>query len=296
MSQTIGFVLLDGFDFRSYWAAVEALLGANVATGRDLYHWVRLSTTGRSVRSADGESEAADFRLDDDLPLDGLVVCAGDYEATETEAPGWLDDLTERVDPASGSVILLTAPSLSEGHAEASAHGGGAFDMMLELVDRQHGEAVAQAVTDWRRKLQSSASEAGPQRPSLFERFGVRNEALLRAIAFIGARAAESPPSAEVAKAAGVSLKKLRALFAAHLGYGMKDLAFEMRLNRAHWLLQMTSMPIDEVARVSGFHNTNTLVRAYRRRFGQSPKRERALSDQSPSEAVPPRRRLKGIR
>ena len=289
MSQTIGFVLLEGFDFRAFWTAVEPLLAANITSGRELYRWVRMSAGGHPATSADSVPETVDLPIGADASLDVVVVCGGDLAPPMTDNQIlWLRDLARRgvaVRGVGGAAGILSNAGVPAG---GDAGRTAAFDMMLELIDRQHGDAVATAVNDWRRRLQVATDGAGPPL-TLFDRFGVREEPLLRAIGFIAAHAAESPPSDEIARAAGVSLKKLRALFAARLGQTMHELNFEMRLTRARWLLQMTSMPIDEIAKSCGFSNTVTLVRAYRTRFGQSPKHERALADHGPP--TPQRRR-----
>ena len=262
MSQAIGFLLLDGFDFRAYWAAVEPLLVANIVTGRELYRWLKMSTGGHTVTSADGAAETVDLPTGGAIPLDAAVVCGGDLAPPMTAGEiVWLRDLSGRGVPVrgvGGAAAILSNAGVSAVSGEAGP--AAAFDMMVDLIDQQQGEAVASAVIDWRRRLQT-ATDADGHRQTLFERFGVRDEALLRAIAFIGAKAAESPPSDEIARAAGVSLKKLRSLFAAKLGYGMHELNFEMRLTRARWLLQQTSMPIDDVAHSLGFGDWPNLAR-----------------------------------
>ena len=256
--RTIGFLLLQGFDFSAYWAAVEPLVVANIVAGREVYRWVQLSADGGAVAASDGFTQRVEAKADFPPPLDGLFVCSPAGVLPEP-------DCKERT----------FAPQQSESISASTRQTTGAlarrsFDQTLELVDRQYGPSLSAAIDDWRLRLQS-AEDPARAHANLFERFRVHEEVLLRSIALIVARAAERPSSDELATAVGVSAQKLQRLFAAHVGIGVQELIIELRLQRAQWLLLMTSMPIDKVASSCGFQRTVALNRAYRKRFGQSP-------------------------
>jgi transcriptional regulator GlxA family with amidase domain len=255
---------LDGFDFAVFWAAIEPFVAANTLSRRELYRWVRLSLDGRPVQDAAAEYLAVDDALGRRPDLD-LIVCLG------PEPP---DNLLA-VRPALRSRVILAA----------AADPREAFDHSLELVDREHGQTLASEVEDWRLRLHTPG-DAGRGRGGLLDRFAVRDERLLRAIAFITAWANEGPQTEDIAKAAGLSTKKLQAGLKANLGMAPQELVLETRLKRAQRLLQETSMPVDKVGRTCGFKQRATFDRCYRRRFGRSPNRER----QSATPGAPRRR------
>ncbi|MEO6379393.1 MAG: helix-turn-helix domain-containing protein [Caulobacteraceae bacterium] len=263
--QTIAILLLQGFDFATYWSAVEPFLAANTIAGRELYRWVRFSEDGRPVNAADGYALAVEGKITGDSAFHGLIVCAAQGTHSGERANGWVTAFDDR--HLVLAAVCQATPQL-------------AFDITLDLIERHH-HGLAAAVDDWRLRLQT-AEDTGRQRISLFDRFGVREEPLLKAIAFIVAHAADRPTSAAIAKAAGSSLKNLPAMFTARLGLGLQDLVMEMRLRRAQWLLQMTSMPMEQVVALCGFQRRQALDRAYRQRFAHSPRWERTLCHSRP--------------
>ena len=78
-----------------------------------------------------------------------------------------------------------------------------------------------------------------------------------------------------VAAQCGVSREHFIRRFSARYGEPPGALLRRLRLEHARSMLAATELGLAEVARASGFVSTNTLCRAYRARFGRSPRGQR---------------------
>lgn len=75
----------------------------------------------------------------------------------------------------------------------------------------------------------------------------------------------------------GYSRRSLEKHFRSELGTSPYQYLTEMRINRAKKLLRETKLPIESIARQTGFDNLNAIGMAFRRRVGQSPSRYRKI-------------------
>ncbi|CAM3525258.1 AraC family transcriptional regulator [Tsukamurella ocularis] len=79
--------------------------------------------------------------------------------------------------------------------------------------------------------------------------------------------------AADMAEAAGVSVRRLQEGFRLYVGVSPREYLLDVRLDRAHHDLVRAS-PMDTVADVAmrwGFHHTGRFAAAYRRRYGVAP-------------------------
>jgi transcriptional regulator GlxA family with amidase domain len=306
----IGFLLLPGFPLMSYASAVEPLRAANVLAGAALYRWSNLSFDGQPARASVGLDIAPDLTLDEAQGLDALFVCAGGNPAAFAHKPTFarlraLAAAGVEIGGMSGGAFILARagllarrrctihwehiPALIEefpdlllertlyvfdGDRATCAGGLAAFDMMVDLIGRRHGAQLAVAVSEWYLRTHSRSGEES-QRVSLRERTRVANAKVLKALALMEERI-EHPLSREaLAEAAGVTLRQLERLFAAHLGQSLSSHYLGLRLDRARKLLRQTSLPVVEVALACGFAASGHFARVYKARFGLSPSAER---------------------
>jgi len=79
----------------------------------------------------------------------------------------------------------------------------------------------------------------------------------------------------ELARAVRLSPAHLQRLFKQETGVHISDLLAESRLQNAARLLATTEMEIKEVAYLAGYQHHSSFVRAFQRRFRQSPKEYR---------------------
>ena len=309
-SQSVGFLLVPGFALMSYAAAVEPLRAANLISGRTLYTWWHAAPKGQPVTASNGVAIIPDVDVGTERDVDVLFVCAGGNPAAfnDKRVFAWLRRLARRgvtIGGISGGPFILAragllderkvtlhwehqpafreafpdiavAPSLFEIDGDRITCSGGisALDMMVALIERDHGRPLAAAVGDW--FLQTQMREGmGPQRMDLRIRLGVADEKLLRVLRRMESSIEAPQPRVELAGLAGVSVRQLERLFQRHLGHGIHKQYRSMRLDRARQLLRETALPVLDVAVATGFTSPSQFSRAYKRAFGEPPSRTR---------------------
>jgi AraC-like DNA-binding protein len=90
----------------------------------------------------------------------------------------------------------------------------------------------------------------------------------------------------ELAQQVHLSPTHLQRLFKQETGVRIRDLLTERRLTKAVNLLTTTDMEIKEVAYLVGYGHHSSFVRAFQRRFGQSPKRYRDVGGLSAADGT----------
>ena len=96
-------------------------------------------------------------------------------------------------------------------------------------------------------------------------------EAVLKAMSFMRRCYARPIANDDVARAAGISLSQLHALFRQWLGTTPGHSLSEIRLDCAKNRLADSTEPVIEIALGVGFSEQSAFTRAFRRRFGESP-------------------------
>jgi transcriptional regulator GlxA family with amidase domain len=171
---------------------------------------------------------------------------------------------------------ITVVPSLFEidGNRITCSGGISALDMMVALIERDHGRQLAASVGDW--FLHTHIREGfGPQRMDLRYRLGVADEKLLGVLRAMETTLETPQPRAALAREAGISLRQLERLFHRHVGHGIHRHYRFLRLERARQLLRETTLPVLDVALATGFSSASQFARAYSRAFGEAPSRTR---------------------
>lgn len=309
-ARTLGLLLIDDFALMSYASVIEPYRAANVLAGEELYRWIHVSVDGGPVRASNGASVVADQAVGQPLACDTLFVFAGGEPATFRDAAtfAWLREIARKgatLAGVSGGPFLLARAGLLDKHratihwdhrptfAETfpeisvepslyvidrrrvtSAGGASGLDLAIELIEREQGHALATQVGDWFIHPQSRAADQ-PQRASLRERYGVANDRVLKVLARMEATVEEPQARTALANLAGVSLRQLERLFAAHLGESLNDCYRRIRLDQAAQLLRKTGLSVTSVALACGFRSSSHFSRAFKARHGVSPVRDR---------------------
>jgi transcriptional regulator GlxA family with amidase domain len=304
--QTVGFLLVPGFALMSYAAAIEPLRAANLLSGKELYRWWHAAPGGKPVTASNGVAIIPDCGTSSDRDADMVFVCAGGNPAIFDDKAvfAWLRRLARKgvtIGGISGGPYVLAkagllderratlhwehlpafheafpdvtvVPSLFEidGNRITCSGGISALDMMVALIQRDHGRQLAASVGEW--FLHTHIREGfGPQRMDLRYRLGVADEKLLLVLGVME-RSIETPLArAELAREAGISLRQLERLFQRHVGHGIHSHYRWLRLERARQLLRETSLPVLDVALATGFTSSSQFARAYSRTFGEPP-------------------------
>lgn len=308
--RTFGLLLIDGFALMSYASLIEPFRAANILAGRPLYRWVHVSIDGAPVRASNGATILADGKVGDPIACDTLFVFAAGDPANfiDNATFAWLRQLARsevRIAGLSGGPFLLARAGLLHGH-RATIHwehqaafmesfpslsiepvlyvidrrritcagGTAGMDLAIELIERDHGQMLAGRVSEWFIRTEPRRPDR-PQRAGLRERYGIRNERLLRVLAEMEASVDAPRDRPHLATVAGTSVRQLERLFRQHLQATPEEMYRNIRLDHAEQLLRSTGLSITEIALASGFASSSHFARAFRSRFGRPPSESR---------------------
>lgn len=316
--RNVGLLLLPEFSHLSLAAAIEPLFVANWLGGRARYRWQTLSLDSRAVRSSSGQKLPADAGIAEASRFDLLLVLAsfdvkrhtrdaalkswlrrvarhgasiaGIETASEVvAAAGLLDDLPVAVHWDNLQGFAESHPrcrAVSQlyttiGNRLTCAGQSAVLDMMLAWIAQDQDPALA-AETAAHLMLPSWRRGDEPQ-PAPGARAGrIADPTLARIVAIMEQNLEEPLPCAEIARRAGISMRRMQRLFARSVGASPVRHYQLIRLTRAHALLQQTHLSVTEIAMGAGFGSLEHFCRVYRRQFGCRPRDDRRQSVSAP--------------
>ena len=262
------------------------------------------------MSASSGIAIAADHRVGDEIALDTLFVFVGGNPAAFNDEAtfAWLRSLARRgvrIAGVSGGPYVLARAGLLDGYRctihwehlpafleefphldparvlyvidrERMTCAGGiaALDLMRAVISDDLGAAAATAVSEWFLQTQLRLGN-GPQRLALRERYGTVSTRLLSVLKLMEERVDEPLSRKALARIANVSVRQLERLFSVHLHTTIADQYSNIRLDRARALVHETAMPVLDIAVACGFVSASHFSRAYKQRFGLSPRNER---------------------
>lgn len=307
----IAFYLVPEFSMIGFSALVDPLRQANSQSGKRLYQWQVVSATGGPVAASNGMSLIADCALGQEFTPDMLVLCAGfrpEKDFTKN-LQHWLQQHSRRGvwlgSQDTGSYLLAKSGLLNatratihwenlmafkevfrrvevvdelyeiDGRRFTCSGGLAGLDMMLYLIQCQHGHALSLTVSD---ELIYSHMREGkaPQRMTSALRLGTNNRKLLTVIAAMEDHLEEPLSIPQLASLVSVSERELERLFSRHLQQPPGRYYRAKRLQRARALLQQTDRQVVDIAMASGFGSAAHFSRAYRQFFNIAPSQDRA--------------------
>lgn len=311
-TRRFAFLLLDGFSAFDLASATEALWSANQCDNQERYVWLSLNETGETMRAASGLNVAVDGPLQELERNDTLIVLGGrDMKSTGSMAvlrwlrrearrgvtigavgaavyalsrAGLLEERVISTHWALQSAVTESCPELEVDRSIFSldrgritcAGGTATLDLMLHLINNDHGAETATWVAD--RLLCASPRGADHEQCiSEFGRTGIRHEKLARAMRMMRDELEFPLPPSLIATEIGISTRQLERLFSRYLGVSPKAYYIRLRLENARSLLQHSNLKVIEVALANGFSSQSHFSKVYRRRFGVSPHEERAF-------------------
>lgn len=303
------FLLLPEFSVMGFVSALEPLRVANRFQPQT-YGWQLLSINGGPVVASNGMSINVDAAYHEVEALDTLFVVAGFHPLARHEAAlaHWLRRMARHgatlgaID--TGAFLLAEAQLLGAEpvtlHWEARAAfverypalrvteelfevaarritcagGTAAIDMMLELIAQEHGRELAAAVSE-QFVLGRIRSRSDHQRMEIAARYGLHSSKTIQVVKLMQEHIEDPLSADDLAGMIGVTRRQLERLFAAHLHDTPSHFYIGVRLERARELLRQTAMSVMSVGVACGFGSSSHFSRAYRARFGLSPKDDR---------------------
>jgi transcriptional regulator GlxA family with amidase domain len=321
--QTFGFFLIPKFAMMAFTSALEPLRAANLLSGRPLYDWRIITRDGHPAVSSNGIKLVADCAIAQTKKLPNVVVCGGlDAHLFDDKAIfAWLRRLARegaRVGALSDGSHILARAGLLNGYRctihwqclpgfvetfpdiEASSElyhidrsrftssgGTGALDMMLNMIEMDHGRELAVEVAEQFMHERIRADD-DVQRMPLRLRLGLSHPRILEAIRLMEENLEQPLSCAELARLSGVSTRQLERLFRKYLGRTPRRYYLELRLNQAHRLLTQSTLPVMEVALACGFVSPSHFAKCYREKFDQVPKSTRLPAARVPENVSQP--------
>src|SRR5690349_1588724 len=286
-ARKIAILILPAFSNMTLSAVMEPLRVANRMGGRQLFEWSVLTEAGTPIASSSGLWVAPDAPLADPQAFDALFVVAS-YEA-ERNTTGTVRRFI-RAAARGGCLIggmetgayVLAAAGVLDGY-RATTHwedlddlgerypaietvpdrfvidrrrvtSGGALptlDLMLDLIRREHGVALALAVSS---SFIYDGDHTGrePQHMVSAGRLAWQDPMLIRAMRLMEANI-ETPVSIEaIAADVGVGARELQRRFSSRLGTSPKAFYTDLRLTLARRLLESTDRSVSAVATACG--------------------------------------------
>lgn len=298
-TENVVLLLFPGFSNLCLANAVEPLRAANTLARRPLYRWRFMAMTDGPLRSSSGLPVGPE-RLDRDSTGHLLLVMPSyDHEALATpdtlrrlrgagrrfamvaglDSGSWLLARAGMLDGYRATSHWDVLSSLAESFPEVDvvadrivvdrdrASCGGAtatLDLMLDLIGRRHGTALALDVAALF-LYGGGAAQPVAHMPVLPQR-------TLREAAALMRRHLEDPWTiAAIAAALGLSQRKLEMLFRIHADLTPVQLYRRIRLSEARRRVLETSQSIAEISGRCGYADPAAMTRAFREEFGTTP-------------------------
>lgn len=300
---TVGFMLFPGYQVMSL-AVISVFEYANMHAGETVYDVKILSEEGGAIRTSAGLSvETAAF--DEDMELDTLIV-GGGVGVTE-QTPGAISFVRSQLGRSrriaagcTGAFILAQAGLLdgrrvtthwqqartlqimypkvkldedrifiADGPIWTSAGMTAVIDLALAMVEADLGADVARSVA---RKLVLYHRRAGGQSQfSELLELEPKSDRIQRAIAFARANLQEKLDVKQLADVANLSPRQFSRAFQSETGQSPAKAVELLRLESARVMMEQGRLPIEVVARQTGFVDRDRMRRAFLRSFGQPP-------------------------
>jgi len=305
-ARTVSVWLLPKFSMLALFCLLEPLRVAN-RFGRALFAWELLSSDGQPVTASNGVTLDVDHATGQ-LPRGEMLAVVSSYEAEVTVARqqlAWLRHaaahgkvicgletaafIMARAGVLAGHRVALhwesvpafreefpeleisTARYVFDGMRLTGSGGTTSLDMVLDWMERMHGAplsaAVARLLVHQRQPAQTGSNPQGQgdnQPP-----------ALTKALAIMEATI-ESPLTVEeIGRRVGKSARQLGRLFREHTKTSPHRRYLEIRLDHAQRILAESRRSVTQVAIATGFNHLAHFSRAYKARFGETPKTTR---------------------
>ena len=314
----IAFVLLPEFSNLGIAAATEPLFVANWLAQRPVFEWRLLSVDGKPVRASNGALIAVDGDLGAAAACDTVMLLASFDPLALAHTPKllrWLKRAAAAGIELGGienGSLLLAATGLLQGHRAAvhwdnlqgfqeqyprvqavpqlycrsgnritCAGAGATLDFLIAWMG-WHGEPELALEVAEHLLIGTPRAAETVQRAAVADRASGADPVILRAQALMREHLDEPLSCAALAGRVGLSLRQLERCFKRELQTTVLQHYRQIRMAKAHQLLQQTRLSVTEVAIASGFPSAEYFCRLYRRRFGCQPSRDRRQSTTAP--------------
>jgi len=307
---TLAFLLVREFSMLSVASTLEPLRGANRLLGMSCYRWLTVSDDGGPVKASNGMTLDVDMSLAELSgaldKIDFLFVCAGlDHDPPNRARLHTTLVKAARADKVVGSLsagtfVLARAglldgyrctihwefqPALEEQFPDLHCSPGlyvidrqrwtgsggiTGMDMMLHLIERDHGPGLSRSVGN-QYQIDRIRNSAIHQRPGKLGRLETLPHQLQSAVESMLANIEQPLKMDEVADLARLNQRRMERMFQNHLGESPAQFYRGLRLEKARELLIHTNLSTLEVGVLTGFSSSSHFAMAYQKYYGMRP-------------------------
>ena len=312
-TQSIGFLIFEGFPMACLTSMIEPLRAANEISGQAAFSWSLVAETMAKLRSSAGISFEPDVLLSDLTRPDYLFLLSPPRAHFVNSKAGFaaLRALARHgavLGGVSGGVFPLVRSGVMAGHAVSvhwcydaafrsefpevqasdrvievssrryTASGAAAgFDLSLRLIETRLGADVATEVACW---FQHPLMRGEGVQQSIPTYRSATTDATLppvvaKAVAIFAANLDCPISVAEVADAVGVSPRQIERSFKKATGQSPSHYYRALRMKAAKQLVMYSKESMAQIALQVGYGSTTPMVRHYREAFGLTPQEDR---------------------
>jgi transcriptional regulator GlxA family with amidase domain len=303
-------LVLPDASLMSLAATLDPMRAANRLAGRQCYRYRVVSPDGQDPTTSSGLAVRAEGAFDPNLACDLLIVVAA-FRVFEHATPALLRGLRKAARRAlyvggieAGSWVLALAGLLDgcaatthwedledfatrfprvnvkadrwviDGRYFTTGGAAPALDFLLSLIRARQGHTLSLDVASL--YIYDSLAGGWETQPTVsLGRIASQEPRLAKAIRIMETHIDAPLSIADIAQLTGVSAKTLETAFRRGTGQSPARFYLGLRLNTARRLIVDTNLAMAEVAVRSGFSTVSTLSRAFKRKFGASPKHVR---------------------
>lgn len=301
---TVLILVFDETNALSLASVVDPMRAANRRAGRRLFNWTFATPVGHpSTLTAGIEINGPALAVCEDADL---LISVASFNVGQQLSPQFLTHLRTRAHRALGIAAVdggswaLARAGLLDGYA-ATSHwedleafadefpqidakhsrfvidrnrlttGGAApcLDMMLTLISRRHGAALANRVASAFIYDPVSSGEA-PQTQLPISALAKKHPDIAKALTLMSNNLDDPPNVSEIASRLKLSQRTLELRFQKALGTSPKAYFLSLRLSEAQRLAADTTAQVQEIALATGFSSQAAFARAFKAHFGQS--------------------------
>jgi AraC family transcriptional regulator, carnitine catabolism transcriptional activator len=313
----VAFLVLPQFSNLGLAAATEPLFVANWLAQRPTFEWTVVSVDGRPVTASNGRTTPVDGGLEAAAGCKTVFVLASfdpHRAIAERQAVRWLKRIARfgvEIGGIENGTHVLAEAGLLNGH-QAAVH----WDNIIGFQERYpKTEAVAQLFARSRERITCAGAVAildlmaawigwhadkdlagevaehlllgKPRAAETVQRVamatpGSMDAAVVQARAIMAKHIDEPLTCGEIARRVGLSLRQIERRFKHELGSSLLQQYRQIRIAKAHQLLQQTELSVTEIAFSCGFVSPEYFCRLYRSLLGCSPSRDRRQSTTAP--------------
>tara|TARA_R110001599_G_scaffold36032_4_gene113503 strand:- start:6206 stop:7213 length:1008 start_codon:yes stop_codon:yes gene_type:complete len=312
-STTLAFLIYPGFPMACLTSAIEPLRAANEIVGQKAFAWQLISETGGRVSSSAEVGFDPDHALEAADNVDYLFLLSSPQSKFERPkaSEGHLRRLARhgvKMGAISGGVFPLARSGLLSGYkcsvhwcyeaafaAEFPDHAmtadvinidknrytasgaAAAFDLMLHLIDEKLGQEVTTEVACWFQHPLMRGAGVRQKTPTVGKKStsDMLPPVVAQAVEIFASRIADPIAIEDVAKAVGVSSRRIERSFKQATGQSPSHYYRALRMNAARQLVLYSKDTMIEIANAVGYCSAAPMIRHYKQSFGLSPSEDR---------------------